>query len=126
LESSGAHTTILHEADIAHFAEVGFDVLVRALANQLGFQGDVVKTVYGHLTSYEQTVQVIESMQEAAEEHAVTKILSKNESGDEESGDEESGDEESNYGESMKEESMKEESVKEEHKDDENKDIKEE
>ncbi|KAG1784227.1 hypothetical protein EV702DRAFT_1191228 [Suillus placidus] len=77
-ESSATHTSILHEADIDHFAEIGFDVLVGTLANQLGFQGDIVKTVYGHLTSYEQTVQVMELMQEAAEECAVAEILSKN------------------------------------------------
>ncbi|KAG2136240.1 hypothetical protein BD769DRAFT_1664588 [Suillus cothurnatus] len=115
---SATHTSILHQADIAHFAEAGFDALVGTLASQLGFQADIIKTVYGHLSSYEQTVQVVESMQEAAEERAVAEILSKNEeSSYEESSYEESTKEESVKEESVKEESVKEESVKEENND---------
>ncbi|KAG2037163.1 hypothetical protein BDR03DRAFT_982518 [Suillus americanus] len=114
-ESLATRTSILHQADIAHFAKAGFDALVGTLASQLGFQADIIKTVYGHLTSYEQTVQVVESMQEAAEECTVAEILSKNEeSSYKESGYKESSYEESNYEESTKEESMKEESMKEE------------
>ncbi|KAG1805103.1 uncharacterized protein HD556DRAFT_1437266 [Suillus plorans] len=118
LESLVTHTSILHEADVVHFAKVGFDASVGTLAKQLGFQGDVVKTVYSHLTTYEQTVQVMESMQQAAEERAVAEISSRNEeSDDEESVKEESSDEESVKEESVYQESMKEESGCEQHKD---------
>ncbi|KAG1794834.1 uncharacterized protein HD556DRAFT_1442619 [Suillus plorans] len=82
--ASGASTTHsdIHEGDIAHFAQVGFDALVQSLAVQQGFQADVIRTVYKYLSSYEKTVEVIEAMREAAEVHAVAEILSRTEGDD--------------------------------------------
>ncbi|KAG0700238.1 hypothetical protein DFH29DRAFT_1001328 [Suillus ampliporus] len=76
---TSATYTDIHEGDIAHFAQVGFEALVQLLANQQGFQADVIRTVYKYLTSYEEMVEVIEEMREAAEERAVTEILSRTE-----------------------------------------------
>ncbi|KAG0692191.1 hypothetical protein DFH29DRAFT_882895 [Suillus ampliporus] len=83
----------IHEGDIAHFAQVGFEALVQLLANQQGFQADVIRTVYKYLTSYEETVEVIEEMREAAEERAVAEILSRTEEDKEDSNDIKSEDE---------------------------------
>ncbi|KAG1797818.1 uncharacterized protein HD556DRAFT_1440778 [Suillus plorans] len=82
--ASGASTihSDVHEGDITHFAQVGFDALVQSLAVQQGFQADVIRTVYKYLSSYEKTVEVIEAMREAAEVHAVAEILSRTEDDD--------------------------------------------
>ncbi|KAG2039253.1 hypothetical protein BDR03DRAFT_1009176 [Suillus americanus] len=101
--ASGTSTTHndIHEGDIAHFAQVGFNALVQSLTVQQGFQADVIRTVYKYLTSYEKTVEVIEAMREAAEEHAVAEILSRTKEDDIED-------------DSVKEDSVKEDSIKEE------------
>ncbi|KAG2344995.1 hypothetical protein BDR05DRAFT_998605 [Suillus weaverae] len=69
----------IHEDDVAHFAQVGFDTLVQLLTVQQGFQADVIRTIYKYLSSYEKMVEVIEAMREAAEVHAVAEILSRTE-----------------------------------------------
>ncbi|KAG2106774.1 uncharacterized protein F5147DRAFT_774765 [Suillus discolor] len=82
--ASGTSTTHsnVHEGDITHFAQVGFDALVQSLAVQQGFQVDVIRTVYKYLSSYEKTVEVIEAMREAAEVHTIAEILSRTEDDD--------------------------------------------
>ncbi|KIK36839.1 hypothetical protein CY34DRAFT_109372 [Suillus luteus UH-Slu-Lm8-n1] len=101
--ASGTSTTHsdVHEGDIAHFAQVGFDTLVQSLAVQQGFQADVIRTVYKYLSSYDKTVEVIEAMREAAKVHAVAEILSRTE-------DDDVGDD------SIMDDSVKEDSVKSE------------
>ncbi|KAG1767829.1 hypothetical protein EDD22DRAFT_949882 [Suillus occidentalis] len=79
--TSTTHSDV-HEGDVAHFAQVGFDTLVESLAVQQGFQADVIRTVYKYLSSYEKTVEVIEAMREATEVHAVAEILSRTEDDD--------------------------------------------
>ncbi|KAG1733067.1 uncharacterized protein EDB91DRAFT_1251557 [Suillus paluster] len=82
-DGSTAHTSI-HKGDITHFAQAGFKAWVQLLAIQQGFQADVIRTVYGYLKSYEQTVETIEVMREVAEERAVAEILSKTEEDEDE------------------------------------------
>ncbi|KIK34504.1 hypothetical protein CY34DRAFT_17679 [Suillus luteus UH-Slu-Lm8-n1] len=79
--TSTTHSNI-HKGDIAHFAQVGFDTLVQSLAVQQGFQADVIRTIYKYLGSFENTVEVIEAMREAAEVHADAEILSRTEEDD--------------------------------------------
>ncbi|KAG1738821.1 uncharacterized protein EDB91DRAFT_1248982 [Suillus paluster] len=89
---TSATYTDIHEGDIAHFAQVGFEALIQSLANQQGFQADVIRTVYKYLTSYEETVEVIEEMREVAEECAVAEILSRTEEDEEDDHKEDSND----------------------------------
>jgi hypothetical protein len=91
----------IHKGDIVHFAQVSFDTLVQLLVVQQGFQADVIRTIYKYLGNFENTVEVIEAVREAAEVHAVAKILSRIEDDDIED-------------DSIMDDSVKEDTVKEE------------
>ncbi|KAG2739469.1 hypothetical protein P692DRAFT_20881729 [Suillus brevipes Sb2] len=57
-------------------------VTLQSLAVQQGFQADVIRTIYKYLGSFENTIEVIEAMREAAEVHAVAEILSRTDEDD--------------------------------------------
>lgn len=93
----------IHECDFMHFVRIGFATSITHLAEQHGFQEIIIRNIYKQLETYVEVMDVVEAMQDAAEERVVAEILKRQE--DEVEEEDEDEDE-------VKEEDEKEEEVK--------------
>ncbi|KAG0694811.1 hypothetical protein DFH29DRAFT_1006020 [Suillus ampliporus] len=64
----------IHQADIAHFVETGFDEEVNSFATRSGFQPAIIKDIYTHVKSFRETKRVVKVMRLAAMEAARVEI----------------------------------------------------
>ncbi|KIK31492.1 hypothetical protein CY34DRAFT_19868 [Suillus luteus UH-Slu-Lm8-n1] len=114
----------IHTADIAQFAQFGFEEKVESLANRSGFQPSMIQDVYKHSSTFKQAENIAKAMRVAAVKCAVSKINrqvmpnSDGEDGEDEEDEEEEDEEKKEDGEDKTEDKNekknKDEDVKEE------------
>ncbi|KAG2058094.1 hypothetical protein BDR06DRAFT_1004766 [Suillus hirtellus] len=69
----------IHAVNILHVACLGFAASIKLLSEQHGFTKGVIQKVYRQLENYAEAMDIIEMMQDDAEEQAVTEVLERHE-----------------------------------------------
>ncbi|KAG2044367.1 hypothetical protein BDR03DRAFT_1004694 [Suillus americanus] len=69
----------IHKCNFMHFVHIGFATSIMYLAEQHGFQEIIIQNIYKQLETYVEVMDVVEAMQDAAEERVVAEILKRQE-----------------------------------------------